>query len=372
MRVAFLLNSLGLGGSERKVIRVSNEMAKRGISVHLLYLGGDECLKNNVDAAVNLVNVKSNVNGLYAGNKFVYHYLKQHNIDNLFTVNMYPLLFIMLSRFVIGKRFNWIALINTTYFETTKKELQMLIYRPVLSLTSKNIFGANNQLEIWRSKYFFGKSSPLEVLYNGVDTQRFNVNQLLSQNAEEISKDLCLNEFQAVFVSVAQLRVEKGHKDIIDAAAQAKKLGRNYAFVFVGKGSESYENELKRYAQRKDVVNNIKFIGQVADPRPYLICSDAFVLASETETFSNAALEAMSLGLPAILSDVGGAGEMVENGFNGFLFEKNEEGSLFSALEAYVASDSKLLSKNAISRIKSNFTFEKMVENYIKLTQENR
>lgn len=369
MNVAFLLNSLGIGGSERKVIRISNELVVQGISVHLLYLGGDECLREQISTEVKVVNVKSSSNGLYSGNKFIADYLENNHIRNIFTVNMYPLLYVLYSRLVFRDRLNWVSLINTTYFETVKKEVQMLLYRPILSLTDKNVFGARNQMEVWQSKYFLHRSKSLEVVYNGVDTRRFCTSDELSRQSARLTHELNLDGYEYVFASVAQLRIEKGHKQIIDAAASAKKSGQKCAFLFVGKGNRGYEHELCQYAESMNVSDEIKFIGQVSDPRPYLLCSDAFILASDSETFSNAALEAMSLGLPAILSDVGGAREMVDDGYNGYLFDKNRTGELFEVLNKFVQSDTNLLSKNAQQRVNEQFTFDEMVRNYIKLTQ---
>uniref|UniRef100_UPI0039C713D2 glycosyltransferase n=1 Tax=Umezakia ovalisporum TaxID=75695 RepID=UPI0039C713D2 len=66
--------------------------------------------------------------------------------------------------------------------------------------------------------------------------------------------------------------------------------------------------------------------GQQSDVRPFYHASDLFTLTSESvETFSIAALEAMSCGLPAVLTDIGGAREMVKDGLNGFICDTSPE-----------------------------------------------
>lgn len=370
MKVAFVLNSLGIGGSERKVVRISNKLVEKGIEVHILYLGGEENLKSHISSKVHVVNVKNMSTGLIGGNRIIKCYLQDHGILDVLTVNMYPLLYVIKTRFAFGKDLNWVSLINTTYFETFKKELQMLVYRPVLSVTSSIVFGAEAQKRIWQRKYLLPSSSKLKVLYNGVDTDRFSSSKELTELSNDVEENLNLPNFESVFISVAQLRIEKGHEVILEAAAIAQKQNHNFAFLFVGKGPIQYEQELKHLVDKLGLTKNVFFVGQVDDPRPYILASDAFLLASESETFSNAALEAMSLGIPAILSDVGGASEMVETGKNGFLFKPNNPEHLYDALNNFVNIGKQEMLESVQNRIQREFTFEKMVRNYIGLIEE--
>jgi glycosyltransferase involved in cell wall biosynthesis len=101
--------------------------------------------------------------------------------------------------------------------------------------------------------------------------------------------------------------------------------------------------------------------------RPLLKLADAFVLTSTAvETFSNAALEAMAMGLPVILSRIGGAAEMVETGKNGFLYSPGNVRELAGHIAA-LAGDKTLTRKvvaAAATQVKDSFSFTRMLDEY--------
>ena len=74
-----------------------------------------------------------------------------------------------------------------------------------------------------------------------------------------------------------------------------------------------------------EVADRVSFIGELDDVRPVLTALDVFVLPSTAvESFSNAALEAMAIGRPVILSDIGGAREMIDDGVEGYVVVATE------------------------------------------------
>ena len=82
------------------------------------------------------------------------------------------------------------------------------------------------------------------------------------------------------------------------------------------------------------------FIGEIEDVRPVLAALDVFVLPSiAVESFSNAALEAMSMGRPVILSDIGGAREMIHDGVEGYVVSPTELAARLPALIAALYAD---------------------------------
>lgn len=87
--------------------------------------------------------------------------------------------------------------------------------------------------------------------------------------------------------------------------------------VLVGTGS--LENELRLKVDTLNIQKNVEFAGFQRDVFPWLFKSKIFVITSDSEGLPLALMEAMTVGLPCVVSDVGELGEIVINGENGYL-----------------------------------------------------
>jgi len=103
--------------------------------------------------------------------------------------------------------------------------------------------------------------------------------------------------------------------------------------------------------------------------RPLIACCDVMVLPSHAvETFSLAALEAMALGKPVVLSRIGGAEEQVIDGLNGRLFEAGDVDRLTEQLASLEdPSVRERMSREAVRRVVELFDESRMVAAYTQL-----
>jgi glycosyltransferase involved in cell wall biosynthesis len=106
--------------------------------------------------------------------------------------------------------------------------------------------------------------------------------------------------------------------------------------------------------------------------RPLLAASDVVALPSTSvETFSLAALEAMALGRPVVLSDIGGAAEMVRPEENGFLFPAHDTPALVAALGALADPAAReRMGAAARTTVEARFSERAMVDRYEGLLQQ--
>jgi glycosyltransferase involved in cell wall biosynthesis len=92
---------------------------------------------------------------------------------------------------------------------------------------------------------------------------------------------------------------------------------------------------------------------------------DCFVLSSDQETFSLAALEAMAAGKPVVMTEVGGAAEMLAEGVNGYLFAPGDVERLVQHVKNMIDGGSlEEMGKNSYRIVKERFTLRKMVGEY--------
>jgi glycosyltransferase involved in cell wall biosynthesis len=85
---------------------------------------------------------------------------------------------------------------------------------------------------------------------------------------------------------------------------------------------------LQRQVETLGLAGRVRFTGHVTDIGPVLTASDAFVLPSRSEGYSLALLEALGAGLPVVSTRVGIAPEVVIEGKNGFLVEREDAAAL--------------------------------------------
>jgi glycosyltransferase involved in cell wall biosynthesis len=118
-------------------------------------------------------------------------------------------------------------------------------------------------------------------------------------------------------VVVANLRREKGHDVLIDAAPDVLRRFPDAGFEVVGSGPEL--QSLVARAEARGVLHAFTFLGHCDDVPGRLAAADIFVLPSRSEAFPNAVLEAMAAGMPIVTSAAGGMLELVDDGRTGLL-----------------------------------------------------
>jgi glycosyltransferase involved in cell wall biosynthesis len=161
----------------------------------------------------------------------------------------------------------------------------------------------------------------IEVIHNGVDIEVF-------KPSKPILRDKYAEGFDNVFLFLGRLIEQKGLPYLIDATKEVIKDYPSTRLLVVGRGK--LKGALEARVRKEGLQKHIVFPGFVDEktlPSLYSSC-DAYVLPSLWEVLPISLLEALSCGAPLIASDAGGNPEVVENGVNGFIFEKRNTNQL--------------------------------------------
>jgi len=168
------------------------------------------------------------------------------------------------------------------------------------------------------------------------------------------------------FLYVGQVSYRKGMHHLLNIFS---KLKYDNAFFDVVGAVNKYSNLYEKY---KDCTN-INFYGNVLhdDVKHFLLKNDVFVFPSLTEGLSLSCLEAAAYGLPLIISNNSGANDMVENGYNGFVFDYDDEKSLENYLIYFIENKKEIpkFSKNILETAK-NYTWIKYNERILNIIKE--
>ena len=362
-KVLFLLNSLTVGGSEKKIIRIVNALIQRGQGIHVAYINGPDSLLNVIDKNVSVIGLRRRGRFSVFGLGRLIIYVFRCGIERIIAVNLHPLLYAFLTSRLLLSKPAVIALVNTSIHRSRRSQRFMRLYAPLLRRADRVIFGSQHQLLNWVRDYDLNAQRCLCIL-NGVDTEHFAPNvQLSVRNAWR--ERLGIRPGDLVVGTVGMMRPEKGHKDLLAAAGALRRAGIPLAVLLVGDGP--CRAELERYAEQTGVSDVVRFYGQAQDVRPLLNVMDVFVLSSvAVETFSNAALEAMAAGKAVILSDLGGAREMIVPGESGMMYESGNVEALIQALHT-LCRDREIrerLGSMARKRVIEEFSFDRMLDDY--------
>ena len=356
--VMFLLNSLEVGGSERKTVRLANALAADNRRVVIAYLSAPETLLARVDPAVVAVNLDRRGKFSVAALRKLVATLAEHDIGTLFALNLYSALYAVLAKSLCTSRRLRVAIsVNTMDFATRKEARQMFIYRHVLRRAGLVVFGAERQRRQWSSRY--GLDQPPHrtlVLYNGVDTDEFSRERVIAAPRLGPQGEVTLG-------TVGAFRVEKAQIDLVRAVHALSLRGVRAEAVVVGDGPE--RPHIEREIRRLGVEQQIRLIGTTDDVRPYLAAMDVFVLPSTAETFSNAVLEAMAMSCPVLVTAVGGMEEMLQFG-GGLSYPPGDITSLCDLLVplALNAEARKALGAQARDAAEKHFSFAKMLGDF--------
>ena len=152
----------------------------------------------------------------------------------------------------------------------------------------------------------------ITVHYTGIDRTQFHVR-------DRAAAKTALGVTGPLLVSVGNLIARKGHALVIEALAQVNGA----QLVIIGKGEERAAFEA--LAVRMGVADRVRFLGSqphdvIAD---WLAAADAMVLMSTSEGLANAWIEALASGTPLVISDVGGAREVLNGAEAGMLTDFN-------------------------------------------------
>jgi glycosyltransferase involved in cell wall biosynthesis len=122
---------------------------------------------------------------------------------------------------------------------------------------------------------------------------------------------------------VGRLSKEKAQADLIRAMVEVKRrCDFPVALVIVGDGPE--ERRLEQVSARLGIADRVHLVGYKDDVSPYYEAADVFALSSYTEGSPNVLLEAMDAGVPIVATAVGGVGEMIRHGEQGWLVSSGD------------------------------------------------
>jgi glycogen(starch) synthase len=226
---------------------------------------------------------------------------------------------------------------------------------------SRQIIVCSSHMFYELQTFFHVPSEKLHIVPNGVDTQllrRMPENDLAQYRAQFAKPN------ERIVFSIARLVFEKGMHRLIDAAPQILGTCPDVRFVIAGKGPEA--GNLRRQAEALGVADRVSLIGFISDEdrNKLFRIANAAVFPSLYEPFGIVALEAMALGCPVVVSDVGGFSEVVTHRKTGItVFPDNPNSIAWGVTQALIRADwSHEHVFNAKKWVEDNYTWTRVAQ----------
>ncbi|MBQ2897473.1 MAG: glycosyltransferase family 4 protein [Clostridia bacterium] len=157
-----------------------------------------------------------------------------------------------------------------------------------------------------------------------------------------------------VLVSVGRVTEGKGAAVVANIIENDKN--NNHKYLILGDGP--YLKTMKERLAEQISKGKVVFMGSVSDVGRYLSASDVYISATYKENLSIAILEAGYYSLPCIVTPVGGNGEIIENGYNGELFDIEDVDGFFDKLNCILKTGIDKYRANAKENINQRFSIE--------------
>lgn len=312
--LAIVIHSLKVGGSEKFVLSLTNRFSERGFDVLLILLESENPMLDNLDKRADFIILSRSFKYDLSISFKIKKILGKKKINKVLCVEPYA--FFLTKTGVLFSSLKPAVYLSLHHSKPIrwKKRLMDILFLKTLSNEDLVIFICRFQQSCFSSSYYFSPISA-KVIYNGIDVEYFSPHRTISDiSGKKLSWRfrLGIKEHEPAIITVGRLSPEKGHKYAIDALDHLLRMHNIKAhLIFIGDGSAELRGELTALAKKLDVIHQLHFEGIQYDVRPYLFSGDLFTLTSVSETFSLAALEAMSMGMPCSLTDVGGARELI-------------------------------------------------------------
>ena len=192
--------------------------------------------------------------------------------------------------------------------------------------------------------FFLNRKRKLLVIFRGINANYFNPQKISLSKIEKFSKKNSIDRDKFIILLPGRLSFWKGQKIFIEALKLLSEQINNQPFegIIIGgdQGKSVYKKQLIALVERYRLKKIIKFIDHCDEmPVAYKIANLVCSCSSEPEAFGRISVEAQSMEIPIIASNIGGSTETIVEGKTGFLFKSGDWNALTNTITMVMQKD---------------------------------
>ncbi len=219
-------------------------------------------------------------------------------------------------------------------------------------------------------KEHFGRNSEeIETVYIGVDEEKFNPSKF---NKNELLEKYGLqNEKRYILSYICRISEQKRPILLLEIVKKLKEKRNDFLVLVVGNGN--LLEKMKKKASEMEILENIKFLGNIEKTEEIYALSDATINCSIKEGLALTSYESLSMGVPVISANVGGQKELITEDVGIVVTCMQDEKTIYSEdydsneINDYVVGIENVLNnlekykENCRNRILDKFTSKNMI-----------
>lgn len=370
LRVAFVVASLDVGGSEHQMVRLAEMLPRDRFAVDFILLSRRGTLAARAEQAGSHIHVLSWPRGrsLVRSVPHVVRLIQtlrrgRYDIVDAWLFHAYAIIALVrplgrVRALVAGRR----GLRDTKPVAgRVERMLDRVAHRSVDMIVA-------NSAAVRDDYVAFEHIDPgrIRVIHNGVD-----IPEPMDPAARAALRSTWgFGPDDVVVAYVANYKAGKGHETLIRAIARTLPTQPNLRLMLIGEGAR--RPTLETLIRELGLAEVVRLHGEVSEAREVIGAFDIAVQASESEGLPNAVLEAAAAGLPIVATDAGGTAEVLDGGRTGICVPIGDEAAIAEALGRLVDDPAlrKSLGDAAKAHVQRDFGVERFVAETAALYEE--
>jgi glycosyltransferase involved in cell wall biosynthesis len=294
-------------------------LAKAGLDIHIMTGGDSSFVPEFQKGGITVVDFVPNGKFNQGNSNFIRQYIIQHKIDIIHLFNSPAIITgIRAAKGLNVKVVLYRGYTGNIHWWDPTAYLKYL--HPRVDAIFCNSIGVKELLD----RQLFFKKSKAVTINKGHDLAWYNYPPI------DIRSELGISQDALLLVTVANNRRMKGVPYLLKAMSLLPK-GLDIHLLLIGRDMDTKQN--LALLKNGDYMSNVHFLGFRKDVLNIEAACDMFVLPSITgESITKSVIEAMSLGVGAIISDIPGNVELVDHGVNGLVFPSKNSKALSKAI----------------------------------------
>ncbi|MBE6607646.1 MAG: glycosyltransferase family 1 protein [Ruminococcaceae bacterium] len=292
IRVLHIVGSLGYAGLEAVVMNYYRNIDNNQVQFDFISCSPE---KQRYDDEI--IEKGGKIYRLPSRNRHPFAYMRE--LKKIINKNKYSVIHIhqnsasMLMDAVVAKYCGVDTIIGHSHNTRCNVLWQHYLFRPFVNLFLTHRFACSSEA----GKWVFGNRNDIMIFSNAIDVPTYRFNGLIRN---EYRKNFSLED-SFVVGFVGRLHEQKNLYRFLDTCCALKKQKNNAKFVIVGEGPQ--EAELKEYAEKIGIIDDLLLLGKRDDVPSVMMAFDVFLFPSLYEGLGLVAVEAQATGLPCVVSD---------------------------------------------------------------------